>query len=104
MEKKDKIILNNRPQVENLNRANQAWGLRTEKALNGYCIFLAVVCTIVAILFFVGGAWYWGLIFLFVTALLGLSVYFSKRAEEKEKLRKEKKEPSHEAIFKDHEE
>ena len=104
MEKRDKLLYRNRPQVENLNRANQSWGLRTEKALNGYCVFLGILCLIVAVLFFVGGAWYWGLTFLFITALLVFSVYISKKNEEKDKLKKSEKKPASDAIFKDHEE
>lgn len=104
MEEKEKLLYRNRPQVENFNKANQSWGLRTEKALNGYCIFLGIICTVVAIFFFIGGAWYWGLTFLFITALLAFSVYFSKKAEEKDKVKKSEKKPSPDAIFKDHEE
>lgn len=79
MEKKDKTILNNRPQVENLNKANQAWGLHTEESMNVYTVILAVVSVVLAVFFFVGGSVLFGFIFLGLAALLVFSVLISKK-------------------------
>lgn len=79
MEKKDKTILNNRPQVENLNKANQAWGLHTEESMNVYTVILAVVSVVLAVFFFVGGSVLFGFIFLGLAALLVFSVFISKK-------------------------
>ncbi|MGN0453502.1 MAG: hypothetical protein ACI4GZ_06885 [Ruminococcus sp.] len=101
--KEDKYILNNRPMVENLNKNNQSWGLRSEKSINAYSLVLGAISVIISILFFSGGSLLFGFIFLGIAVLMALSVFLSKRAESKDIPVKREKSSS-EAIFKEHDE
>ncbi|MBE6737712.1 MAG: hypothetical protein E7566_03535 [Ruminococcaceae bacterium] len=57
---------------------------RAEDRANNYSYFLAGVCVLVAVMFFVFGELWLGLVFIGIGALLVLMVYLSKKEENKE--------------------
>lgn len=105
-EEKSKMLLNNRPMVENLNRQNDALRNNSEKGINAYTVVLCVLCVAVAVVFFVFKSIGFGLFFLGLAVLLAVVAYFSYRAERRDReARLRARENQHpEAIFKDHEE
>lgn len=102
---KSKMILNNRPQVENLNRQNDALRNNSEKGINIYTVFLCVVCVAIAVLFFVYRSVGFGFLFLGLATLLGVVAYLSFRSECRKKDARKNSEQGEntDAIFKDHE-
>ena len=78
---KDKI--NDRSYEERLRNNYKQKMEKSEERANSYSVFLAVVCAVVAILFFVYRAFWIGLGFIGLGGLLLLMVYLSKRAENK---------------------
>lgn len=62
-----------------------------EERANGYSYFLAGICAIIAVLFFVFKELWLGLIFLGIGGLLVLVVYLSKKEENKDSRKKDKK-------------
>lgn len=102
---KSRMILNNRPQVQNLNKANEAWSLHSENTVNVYTVILCTVCVIIAVLFFINHSVIPGLIFLAVAGLLAVVAVISIRHEKREQERREHRNPDKkDAVFKDHEE
>lgn len=57
---------------------------RAEDRVNGYSYFLAGVCVLVAVMFFIFGELWLGLMFIGIGSLLVLMVYLSKKEENKE--------------------
>lgn len=99
---KSRMILNNRPQVQNLNKANEAWSLHSENTVNVYTVILCTICVIIAVLFFINQSVIPGLIFLAVAGLLAVVAVISIKHEKREHQRRNQ--DKKDAVFKDHEE
>lgn len=63
---------------------------KSEERTNAYSYFLAVVCVAIAVMFFVYGSLLLGFVFLGLGGFLVLLVYLTKRADKKEKNKKDK--------------
>lgn len=58
---------------------------QSEKGLNAYTVFLAVVCVAISVLGFVCRDLYFGFGFLLLAVILGLMAFFSYGSEKKKK-------------------
>ena len=73
-----KNIERDRKLKKNLDRANDAIGMRTDKGMDTYAIVLAVICLIFAVVLFVSGSVGVGFIFVGVALLLAALVAVPK--------------------------
>lgn len=99
----EKMILKNRPNMQNLNKVNQALHMNSDESLNTYALVLGVVSVIVSVLFFVGKSPLFGFIFLGLGIVLGLSFIIPKLVSKKDEPA-EHKNYNPDAIFKEHDE
>lgn len=90
MKKKFKEKMNDRSYEERLRQSYNKKRARSEQRADAYSVFLAVICAIVAIVFFVFRELWLGLGFIGIGGLLILMVYLSKKEEEKEDKNKKK--------------
>ncbi len=90
MKEKFKEKMNDRSYEERLRRNYMQKRERGEQRADAYSVFLAVICALVAIVFFIFGELWLGLGFIGIGGLLILMVYLSKKEEKKDEKNKKK--------------
>ncbi|MBQ2944438.1 MAG: hypothetical protein IJD93_07115 [Ruminococcus sp.] len=83
MKEKFRQMMNSSKELDSFKEKQGERKQHSEKGVNAYTVFLAVVCVAIAVLGFVCRDLYFGFGFLLLALLLGLMAFFSYRFEKK---------------------